>query len=63
MSNAEFIEELMHKAHKKGFFTKMHGRVDNIIKSTDGIQRVDAYYKAYKELKAEKKAEKKKIKI
>ena len=53
MSNSEYIEEVMHKAHARGFFHKMHAKVDELKKENPGIQNADAYYKAYEELKAE----------
>lgn len=59
MSNSEYIEELMHKAYEKGFFEKMHGKVNEIKSENVDIPQADAYYKAYQELKVENKATKK----
>ena len=57
MSNSEFIEELMFKAHALGFFHEMHPKVNTLIAENPELQHVDAYYKAYQELKAEQQQE------
>ncbi len=54
MTNEELIEELYHKAHKKGFFNELHEKVDELKKSNKFRCGHEMVRTAYDELKKSK---------
>jgi len=54
MTNEELIEELYHKAHKKGFFNELHQKVDELKKQIPRAQFCDITQSAYREVKNHK---------
>ena len=57
MTNEELIEELYHKAHKKGFFNELHEKVSE-LKQTKQIKcGHEVVRTAYEELKKIKLAQ------
>ena len=57
MTNEELIEELYHKAHKKGFFSELHEKVDELKKSKKFKCGHELVRTAYDELKKIKLAQ------
>jgi len=51
MTNEELIEELYHKAHKKGFFNELHDKVSELKKTKQYKCRHELVRTAYDELK------------
>jgi hypothetical protein len=51
MTNEELIEELYHKAHKKGFFNELHEKVDQLKKTKQFKCGHELVRTAYDELK------------
>ncbi len=57
MTNEELIEELYHKAHKKGFFHELHDKVLELKKTKQYKCRHEVVRVAYNELKKIKLAQ------
>jgi len=57
MTNEELIEELYHKAHKKGFFNELHEKVNELNKNKLFKCRHEMVRTAYDELKKIKLAQ------
>lgn len=56
MTNEEIIEEIAHKAHRKGFYKEFMEGINNIPKYIvikDSSERCDLYYKVYQKAKEE----------
>jgi hypothetical protein len=53
MTNEEIIEELLHKAHIKGFYDKMMERVIKYRIKHPEMKLYDRYHKAYEKCKLE----------
>jgi hypothetical protein len=51
MTNEELIEELYHKAHKKGFFSELHEKVSELKKTKHFKCGHELVRTAYDELK------------
>jgi hypothetical protein len=54
MTNNELIEELYHKAHKKGFFNELHEKVSELKKTKQikcGHELVQTAYDELKKIK------------
>jgi hypothetical protein len=57
MTNEELIEELYHKAHKKGFFNELHDKVNELKKTKQFKCGHEVVRVAYNELKKIKLAQ------
>ena len=57
MTNEELIEELYHKAHKKGFFNELHDKVLELKKTKQSKCGHEVVRVAYNELKKIKLAQ------
>ena len=57
MTNEELIEELYHKAHKKGFFNELHEKVKELNTKNKFTCRHEMVRTAYNELKKLKLAQ------
>ena len=57
MTNEELIEELYHKAHKKGFFNELHDKVLELKKTKQYKCGHEVVRVAYNELKKIKLAQ------
>jgi hypothetical protein len=53
MTNEEIVEELLHKAHIKGFYDKMMERVTKYKVKYPEMKLYDRYHKAYDKCKLE----------
>lgn len=54
MTNEEIVEELYHKAYKKGFIVNLREEVDRIKIQNTNLDRVDVVNMAYKKCKSKK---------
>ena len=51
MTNEEIVEELLHKAHIKGFYDEMMARVTKYRTKYPEMKLYDRYHKAYDKCK------------